>query len=117
MQPAVLTLILDNYLLIAVIFSLLMAVMSTWIFKLSFKINDKQPPAFYDVWVSFVGAGIGWLALYSFIASFEKIIAQGVSFADVFLLLVTVLGIIGLLPTFLVKILNDTVNLITRNKS
>lgn len=114
MQNELINFILSNYVFLALLFSLATAILSAWKLNLGVNINDAKAPIYFNFWLTLVSSLTGWFSLHLIINSYERIVLLGVSFADIFLLLVVVLGLIGLLPTFLVHILNEVAKLLKK---
>jgi hypothetical protein len=51
-----------------------------------------------EFWLNFVGAAAGWFSLYLFIVGFQEVGAAHVSFNQIILLIMGVIGIVGWLP-------------------
>ncbi len=53
---------------------------------------------FHQHWLNFVGSCIGWFSLYLFISILQKVEVKEISFANILLLIIGVIGIVGWLP-------------------
>ena len=109
MQNLIIKFILENYIIISIIFSVFVGFYA----RFYFKINNKAVHSLYDFWIGFSGSAIGWLALYSFINSLQNS-GHSLSFADITLLLISIIGIVGFLPRLLLNILDGVTTFISK---
>lgn len=102
MQQTIVQIILENYLFIAISFSVLVG----FVAKFNFQIGGHPVLAVYEFWINFSGAAIGWLALYSYLLLLLQLPLLDITFAHIVLLLFGLYGIVGFLPRLLINVLD-----------
>lgn len=107
------------YFIISLIFSLYYSLCAEMIFwtkeqRDNYHKDYSLIKRFHQIWLNFVGSALGWFSLYLFFYVVQNVEVKEISFADILLLIIGLLGIIGWLPMTLFGVGQSLVTAVKR---
>jgi hypothetical protein len=97
-----------------VVVGIVMSALNTFLVVRTSSAKAQREKYFHQLWLNFAGSAAGWAALIFLIGRLQSVGAAHVAYIDIVIFVISLLGVVGLLPQMLAGLVNTVGDLARR---